>query len=239
MSSALGELRITAEELEDLTDLNPINILAIAAYRAFFLRKPKQFLSVLLGELSIFGIVVIFVTPISLIVLRNSGNLPEDTASVSRLLTIMLGFSLLGILLGNIYLWKQARQIKPLARLLDEVDKYNNVIQAVELIDKLESAGNLTTQFSDLSTRQEVVEILTVTKQSLISALKVERLIRRHQRFVEGRYELLVNLENNLNTLMSFDPSQQTSEYGHLLSESLQIGMSVNKEMRKLQNQKL
>ena len=35
---------------------------------------------------------------------------------------------------------------------------------------------------------------------------------------------------------MSFDMSDSASEYGRLLNESLRIGITVHKEMRKLQN---
>ena len=238
MPSHLGELKIAADEIEDLVDLTPGNILAIDAYRAFILRKPKQVLSVLLTELFAFGLLLIFVMPVSLIVLRNSGNLPEDATGVTLLLTMILGLCLLGMLIWNVYLWKQAKQMKTLARLLDEVDKYNGVIQAITLIDELESVGNLATEVNYLSSRKEVVEALQVIKESLINALRVERIIRKHEGFVERRYELLANFENNLNTLMSFDVSDRASEYGRLLNESLQIGMSVHKEMRRLQNRK-
>jgi hypothetical protein len=119
---------------------------------------------------------------------------------------------------------------------MDEVDKYNGVIQAITLVDELELVGNSTTQLNHLSNRQEVVEALKVTKESLISALRVERILRRHNSFMDSRYELLANIENNLNTLMSFEVSNQASEYGRLLNESLEIGMSVHKEVRKLQN---
>ena len=53
MQSDLGALQITAQEIEVLVDLSPSNILAIDAYRAFILKRPKQILSVLLTELSI------------------------------------------------------------------------------------------------------------------------------------------------------------------------------------------
>jgi hypothetical protein len=117
MPSGLGELKITADEIEDLVDLSPGNILAVDAYRAFILRKPKQVLSVLLTELFAFGLLLIFVAPVSFIVLRNSGNLPEETTGLIWLFVIVLGLCLLGILIWNIYLWKQARQMKSLAKL--------------------------------------------------------------------------------------------------------------------------
>lgn len=236
MLSNLGELQITADEIEDLVEFSPCNILAIDAYRAFILRRAKPIVSVLLTELFAFGLVLIFVMPVSFLVLRNSGNLPEDSTGVIRLFTIISGLCLLGALLSNVYLWKQAKQIKSLARLLDEVEKYNGVIQALILIDELESVGNSTPQRDRLRTRKDVVEALKITKESLISALRVERIIRNHENFIGGRYELLANLENNLNNFMSFDMSDSASEYGRLLNESLRIGITVHKEMRKLQN---
>jgi len=236
MQSDLGALQITAQEIEDFVDLSPSNTLALDAYRAFILKRPKQILSVLLTELFALGLLLTFVMPVSFIALRNLGKLPEDTAGIIRIFTVILGLSVLSILLGNVYLWKQCHKVKSLARLMDEVDKYNGVIQAITLVDELELVGNSTTQLNHLSNRQEVVEALKVTKESLISALRVERILRRHKSFIGGRYELLANLENNLNTLMSFEVSNQASEYGRLLNESLEIGMSVHKEVRKLQN---
>lgn len=238
MASDLGELRITAAEIEDLADLSPSNIFAIDAYRAFILRRPKAVISVVLTELFALGLILIFVLPISFVVLRNSGSLTEDTMGITRLFTIILGLSLLGVVIWNVYLWKQAKQLKSLVRLLDEVDNYNGAIKALTLIDELESVGHSTTQLNRFNAREEVVEVLKVTKESLISALRVERILRKHENSIESRYELLANLGNNLNTLMSFDMSDRASEYGRLLNDSLQIGLSVHKEMRKLQHQK-
>jgi len=236
MQSDLGALQITAQEIEDFVDLSPSNTLALDAYRAFILKRPKQILSVLLTELFALGLLLTFVMPVSFIALRNLGKLPEDTVGIIRVFTGILGLSLLSILTGNVYLWKHRQKVKSLARLMDEVDKYNGVIQAITLVDELELVGNSTTQLNHLSNRQEVVEALKVTKESLISALRVERILRRHKSFMDSRYELLANLENNLNTLMSFEVSNQANEYARLLNESLQIGMSVHKEVRKLQN---
>lgn len=234
MPSDLEALLITGEEIDELVNFSPGNTLAIDIYRAFILRKPNSFLSVLLTELFALILLLIFVAPVSLLVLRNSGNLPEDMPDILQLFTIILGLCLLGVSLWNVYLWQQAKQMKSSARLLDEVDKYNGVIQALTLIDELELVGNSMTQLNRLNSRKEVVEALKVTKESLIGALRVERIIRNHERFFGSRYELLANLENNLNILMSFEMSDRASEYGRLLNESLQIGMSVHKEMKRI-----
>ena len=236
MQSDLEELQITTENLDDLVDLDFSSTLAVDFCRAFILKNYQQGLSVLMTEFFVFLVVLIFLMPVSLIVLRSSGNLPGDSAGVTQLLVGILGIAVLGISVWNLYLCKQAKQSRALAQLMEEVDKYNGIIKTLALIDQLESVGNSPNQLSGTNNRKEVISALQVTKSSLISALQVEKIIRKHQGFIDRRYQLLAELENNLTTLMAFDRINQTSEYGRLLNESLQIGMTVHKEVRKLQN---
>lgn len=237
MQADLENLLLTTEELETLVYLDTSTALAIDAYRGFILKNPKQMLSVILTELFIFILVLIFVMPVSLIVLRNAGTLPGNTDGVTRLLTLISSISLLGVLIWNVYLWQQVKQVKSLARLMDKVDKYNHVIQAIALIDELESASRSPSRCNSLSTRKEVIQALSITKETLSSALQAEKLMRKHRKFLSSHHELFANLENNLTNLISFDLSHQVNEYSHLVNESLQIGLSVHKELKKLNNQ--
>ncbi|MEW5860251.1 MAG: hypothetical protein AB1861_23180 [Cyanobacteriota bacterium] len=237
MQADLENLQMTKEELETLVDLDTSTALAIDAYRGFILKNPKQMLSVLLTELFIFMLVLIFVMPVTLIMLRNAGALPGNTDGITKLLTLISGISLLGVSIWNVYFWQQVKQVKSLARLMDKVDKYNRVIQAIALIDELESASRSPSQCNSLSTRKEVIQALSITKETLSNALQAEMLMRKHRKFLSNHYELFANLENNFTTLMSFDLSHQVNEYSHLVNESLQIGLSVHKELKKLNNQ--
>jgi hypothetical protein len=237
MQADLENLLLTKEELETLVDLDISTALAIDAYRGFILKNPKQMLSVLLTELFIFILVLIFVMPVSLIVLRNVGALPGNTDGVTKLLTLILSISLLGVLIWNVCFWQQVKQVKSLARLMDKVDKYNHVIQAIALIDELESASRSPSRCNSLSTRKEVIQALSITKETLSSALQAEKLMRKHRKFLSSHHELFANLENNFTNLISFDLSHQVNEYTHLVNESLQIGLSVHKELKKLNNQ--
>ena len=236
MQADLENLMLTTEELENLVDLDTSTALAIDAYRGFILKNPKQMLSVLLTELFIFILVLIFVMPVSLIVLRNVGALPGNTDGVTKLLTLILSISLLGVLIWNVCFWQQVKQVKSLARLMDKVDKYNHVIQAIALIDELESASRSPSRCNSLSTRKEVIQALSITKETLSSALQAEKLMRKHRKFLSSHHELFANLENNFTNLISFDLSHQVNEYTHLVNESLQIGLSVHKELKKLNN---
>ena len=236
MQADLENLLLTTEELENLVDLDTSTALAIDAYRGFILKNPKQMLSVLLTELFIFILVLIFVMPVSLIVLRNVGALPGNTDGVTKLLTLILSISLLGVLIWNVCFWQQVKQVKSLARLMDKVDKYNHVIQAIALIDELESASRSPSRCNSLSTRKEVIQALSITKETLSSALQAEKLMRKHRKFLSSHHELFANLENNFTNLISFDLSHQVNEYTHLVNETLQIGLSVHKELKKLNN---
>jgi len=236
MQADLENLLLTKEELETLVDLDTSTALAVDAYRGFILKNPKQMLSVLLTEVFVFILVLIFVMPVSLIVLRNTVILPGNTDGVIRLLTLISSISLLGVLIWNVYLWQQVKQVKSLARLMDKVNKYNRVIQAIALMDELESTSSSSSR-TNISTRKEVVQALSITKETLSSALQAEKLMRKHRKFLSSHHELFANLENNFINLMSFDLSHQVNEYTHLVNESLQIGLSVHKELRKLNNQ--
>ena len=232
MQADLENLQMTKEELETLVDLDTSTALAIDAYRGFILKNPKRMLSVLLTELFIFMLVLIFVMPVSLILLRNAGSLPVNTDGITRLLIMISSISLLGILIWNVYFWQQVKQVKSLARLMDKVDKYTRVIQAIALIDELESASRSPSRCNNLSTRKEVIQALSITKETLSSALQAERLMRKHRKFLSNHYELFANLEENLTSLMSFSLSARVDEYSRLLNESLQIGISVHKELK-------
>jgi hypothetical protein len=237
MQADLENLQLTTEELENLVDLDISTALAIDAYRGLNLKNPKQMLSVLLTEVFVFILVLIFVMPLSLIVLRNVGALPGNTDGITKLLTLILGISLLGVLIWNVYLWQQAKQVKSLARLMDKVDKYNRVIQAIALIDELQSASRSPSRCNSLSIRKEVIQALSITKETLSSALQAEKLMRKHRKFLSSHHELFANLENNFTNLISFDLNHPVNEYTHLVNESLQIGLSVHKELKKLNNQ--
>jgi hypothetical protein len=118
----------------------------------------------------------------------------------------------------------------PLVGLLDEVDRHNAMIRAIDINDQIEAAGNLRVR---LSNRHRVVEALKLTRANLVRALKTERILRENKRFIDRNPELFAD---NLMALRALQVSDQASEHGRLLDEALQIGLSVQDEMRKLQS---
>ncbi|MCJ2543486.1 hypothetical protein [Thermostichus vulcanus] len=123
----------------------------------------------------------------------------------------------------------RSRRMPLLLNLLEEVDRYNNLIQAIQINDELEEAGNGTVQ---LTQRAQVIEGLKLTRADLVRALKTERILRQNQAFIDSQSELFAS---NLATLTALQVSEQASEQGRLLDAALQIALDVRSEMQKLQ----
>ncbi len=119
-----------------------------------------------------------------------------------------------------------------LSHLLDEVDKYNQVIAAMDLCDRLKSVGN---QSANLNHREDVLQALELTRDSLICGLTTEKILREHRRFLSSHRDLFNNIEQNLIALKSLEVQNQANQYSSLLSDALVIGMNVQSEMLKLQ----
>lgn len=114
--------------------------------------------------------------------------------------------------------------------ILDDADKYNNLIIAIDISDKLESAGNTEVAVKD---RDKVIEALKLTREDLIRAFKTEKILRNNQQFISQNSELF---HNNLSALSSLQISNKASELSSILNEALQIAIDTKKEINQMQN---
>jgi hypothetical protein len=235
MKLELEELTINEKELEELSGIALSDGFAGDFYRSTTLRDSKKLFAVVLNELLIFCLTLVVSLPIALLASKNQPNSVSDAVIFVQVLQITLGLSLAITIGWNVYQWVKAQPLKTLASLLDEVEKYHQVIKALDIIDRLTAAGNLQ---ANLINREDAVEALQITRESLVCALRTERILRENQNFIGRRYELFANIESNLAALMAMDVSDRASEYGKLMNEALEIGMSVQKDIRKLQNDK-
>ena len=232
--AGLDELIIPEKELEDLSGIALSDGFAADFYRPAALRDTKKLFSLLLNELLIFCVTLVVSLPVALLANQHQVGF-SDAEIFVRVLQITLGLSLAITFAWNVYKWVKAKPLQTLAGLLDEVEKYHEVIKALDIIDRLTAAGNLQ---ANLINRGDAIEALKITRESLVCALKTERILRENNKFIGRRYELFANIESNLAALMALDVSDRATEYGQLLNEALEIGMSVHKEVRKLQNER-
>jgi hypothetical protein len=119
-----------------------------------------------------------------------------------------------------------------LAKIFDDVTRYNSLIKAIDINDQIEAAGNPDVS---LKNRDQVIEVLHLVREDIIRALKTERIFRENKSFIQLNSQLF---ESNLMTLTALQVNDQASEHGQLLNEALKIVVNVQKEMRNLQNQR-
>jgi hypothetical protein len=156
----------------------------------------------------------------------------------SWILLIILSLVGGGITQTILYFWWK-KQIKFLRKnitpsleiLLNDVERYNSVIRAIDINDQIEEAGN---PGVTLKEREKVLDALKLTKNDLIRALKTERILRENKNFIIKNTDLFAN---NLPTLSAMQVSEQATEHGRLLNEALEIALDVQLEMRRLQSQ--
>lgn len=125
--------------------------------------------------------------------------------------------------------FKKYAKLSPIKGLLNDVKKFNALIQSIHINDQLEEVGNSSLKLKD---REKVIEALKLTREDLCRALKTERILRENKKFMSSNSALF---ENNLIALTTLQVDDQASEQGRLLDEALQIAMSTQEEMRKLQ----
>ncbi len=121
-------------------------------------------------------------------------------------------------------------QTNSLRILLNDVERYNSVIKAIDINDQIEDAGNLGVGIEE---REKVLAALELTRNDLIRALKTERILRENKSFIITNSDLFAN---NLAALASMQITEEATEHGKLLNEALQISLDVQLEMKKLQN---
>lgn len=229
MQPDLELLRITLGELEHLTGMEISETFMGRAYRPSVFRHSRRFWSFVLTELLGLGLILIFCLPMGLVLGRGLGVLTEKSAA--PFLGLTLGGAIVLFAGWNLYMMSQTKSLKTLAHLLDEVDKHNDIIQAVHIIDELSAVQ----QSAVLIDRSEICQALQATRASLISALMTERILRQHQHFVARRHELFSSIETSLATLQTLQLTHQAHEYGELLHEALSIGLSVRQELESWQ----
>ena len=222
MQADLLGLEISKGELRRLSGVDPDDV-----FRTSIFKSPEKRFSFLLNEILVcFALSPIIVGFIyTFIVFPTIGS--SSQIAVALLIVVPIAVA------AGRWLWRKKTCPEALTSLLDDVDKYHAVIKAIDINDQLETAG---TPLVSLSDRTLVIEALQLTREDLVRALKSERILRDNKELIATNPELFTN---NLSALRAMQVSSQASEYGRMLNEALQIGLSVQEEMRKLQGQRL
>ncbi|MGD1862942.1 MAG: hypothetical protein ACFB0D_00155 [Phormidesmis sp.] len=221
----LDNVRITARELDQLTGLDIGDVTMGWAYRqtAF---APAVRLSFITEQLLSLGVACIFCLPVTLLVARAASDNSTQTVWIWMPFGVLLAIAL--TLTWTCYRWREGKRLITLSHLLDDIDRFNETVSAVEILEELGAAKS---SRLNLDNREEVLEALHLTRESLVCGLMTEKVMRRHQQFIARRQEMFSSIERNLATLQLLQVSDEAGEYSRLLNEAIQIGTSVHQEL--------
>jgi len=214
-------LEITKGELRRLTGVDPEDV-----FRPSILKNREKRFGFFINEL----IVALGFTPIIVGFIYAFIILPTLDSSIIIGVGLLVFVPLLVILLR--WFWRHKSCPKSLTKLLDEVDQYHEVIQAIDINDQLASSENTQSNISD---RDRVIAALQLIREDLVRALKTERILRDNKKLLANNQDLFVN---NLANLQALQVSSGAGEYAQLLNQSLQIAVDVQSQIRKLQSPK-
>jgi hypothetical protein len=261
MKSDLEDLKITERELERLTgcDVSSLFIGGVfgGVYRLSALQNLKGLITFCLTQVIVFLLVLVFSLPIGLSTLRNVTTGVNQISGMVQFLSLTGGIAIAVMLLWNLYMWLRGKRFRRLMSLLDEVDRYHQVLGAIAVLDHLEAvennrpASNLPSQAQEdltatalddsatpdrpiLQNRPAALEALRVTRDSLVAGLMTEKILRENHGLLLRRQELIASIETNLATLKTLEVRYQANEYGQILNEALQIGITVHREVHRL-----
>lgn len=129
---------------------------------------------------------------------------------------------------------RQGKHLRSLMRLLDEVDRYEDMLSAIAVLDRLETVNIERNLNSALQNRSEILEAIHLTRDNLIAGLTTEKILRENRGLLARQQDLLTSIETNLSLVRSLEVKHQADEYGQFLNEALQIGISVHQEVQRL-----
>ncbi|MEC4806256.1 MAG: hypothetical protein SAJ12_08380 [Jaaginema sp. PMC 1079.18] len=231
-------LKITEEEWENWAEINNLTGLAVQLCQFCLTRKPAKLLALIASEILFAFLISVFFVPISLIVMRSLDLLPRNPQAIQSLFLIFGGIVFSSLVLFNTFLWRYQRRFKSLARLLLEIEKYNQTIDSIALLSSLENVQASIAQDSvtslSLQKQEDLVKVLQTTRQSLIDGLKIERILRQHQQTIIQGCELIANLETTCATLSTVEIRDRASEYSQIINDALSINLAVQREMNRL-----
>ena len=226
MRDDLQGLDISHEQLQELTNL-PVNnklIIITDTIGRFYQQLLKKAQAAEMGTMVFMGLAISLC--IYLLIKLSSW------VSLMILILWVGGIAQTGLY----FIWKRKNKIlhqnvtSSLRILLNDVERYNSVIKAIDINDQIEDVGNLGVGIQE---RETVLAGLKLTRDDLVRAIKTERILRENKSFIITNADLFTN---NLATLASMQVNEEATEHGRLLNEALQISLDVQHEMKRLQN---
>jgi len=112
--------------------------------------------------------------------------------------------------------------------LYQEIQKFNNIIKAIDINDQLVAAGNVS---ANLRNRAKTLEALALARKDFVRALKTERILRENRGFIANSSMF----DTNLGAIESLSVGDEAGEWNVIINQVVQVALEVNNEIKKLQ----
>ena len=226
----LDNLRITHRDLDELTGLDISDLSMGWGTRLAVFQQRRLRWAWLINQALVLAVALVLWLPVCLVLGRNLA-----ANAIGLLIALGVGGAIATTAAYGLYGIYKGQQLKVLSHLLDEVDRFNEMIKAVEILEELRQVDQTSRQLT-LDNPEAVKEALHLTRESLVCGLMSDRIMRKHHRFIARRHELFTNIETNLSSLQTLQATDMAGEYAQLLNEALQVGTSVHQELRNVGN---
>jgi hypothetical protein len=141
----------------------------------------------------------------------------------NRVMLVSMGVSTLGGMIAlHGYRRRKGRSLQTLVHLLDEIDRFHEVLEAIAVVDQLAVAQGK-------AAPAEHLETLQLTRDCLITGLKTERILREKRNWM--MQDGAIHLEQSLALLKTLDLQTQADEYAEILQQSVAIAERVQHEL--------
>ncbi|WRH66251.1 MAG: hypothetical protein RSE13_21915 [Planktothrix sp. GU0601_MAG3] len=116
-------------------------------------------------------------------------------------------------------------------KLFNQVDRYNTIVKALSIYNELEATEH---PQAKLDNQDAIIQALKLIRIELIRGLKIERILKKHKKFIEKNPELF---ELNFTALTVLQTEKPTTESGRLLYQAFEIASEVHQLLKQLQEQ--
>jgi hypothetical protein len=218
-----NDLIITRSTVESISQQEIGQMMVGFSWRADVWRKPHKFLQMCSIQIIGAGIILMaMMLPVDR-VLSIYRSPPSQSERLTRLILVdgaMTTIVLSGI---NRSIFLRGKRLQRLLKLVAQIEQYNQIVRS---IDTLEKVAALTSQHCEPAQIANMMEILAQTRQNLLTALEIDRYLRHYP----NSSELTISIARNLIDLQNLAQQPQLAEYGTLLTQAWEIGMSVYEE---------
>jgi hypothetical protein len=222
MSADWQNLRLSPREIERWSGLEVgdrwVGGILLGIYRFSKLQHPLDWVGWMLFEVATAALLFVFTLPIGLGIVRV---IPSDQV----MLTSMGASTLGGMVVLYGYRGRKGRSFQTLLHLLDEIDRYHEVLEAIAVVNQLAVAQGK----APPTEHHEAAVTLQLTRDCLITGLKTERILREQNNWmVQDR---ATHLEQSLALLKTLELQTQADEYAGILQQSVAIAERVQQEL--------